>query len=147
MRIRDPDGKKSDPGWKNIGSGINTPDPQHCPKLSVYYSVCVCLGYLMDSKTWAGMLGVVGLCTLCIGTMTTYHETLFNSLCFVCRQRTWPRPLRSSPGYPATPTSSTRYRFLLTQQKLIRPVAGVLDEPYSQLTPLSRVAVQARQFT
>ncbi len=25
-----------------------------------------------------------------------------------------------------------------------RPVAGVLDEPYSQLTPLSGVAVQAR---
>jgi hypothetical protein len=25
------------------------------------------------------------------------------------------------------------------------PVAGVLDEPYSQLTPLSGVAVQARQ--
>ncbi len=27
------------------------------------------------------------------------------------------------------------------------PVAGVLDEPYSQLTPLSGVAVQARQST
>jgi hypothetical protein len=27
------------------------------------------------------------------------------------------------------------------------PVAGVLDEPYSQLTPLSRVAVQSRQST
>ncbi len=26
-------------------------------------------------------------------------------------------------------------------------VAGVLDEPFRQLTPLSRVAVQARQFT
>ncbi len=25
------------------------------------------------------------------------------------------------------------------------PVAGVLDEPYSQLTPLNRVSVQARQ--
>jgi hypothetical protein len=28
---------------------------------------------------------------------------------------------------------------------LMRPVAGVLDKPYSQLIPLSRVAVQARQ--
>jgi hypothetical protein len=28
IRIRD--GKKSDPGWKNVGSGINIPDPQHC---------------------------------------------------------------------------------------------------------------------
>jgi hypothetical protein len=27
------------------------------------------------------------------------------------------------------------------------PVVGVLDEPYSQLTPLSRVAVQASQST
>jgi hypothetical protein len=27
------------------------------------------------------------------------------------------------------------------------PVAGVLDEPYSQLTPLSGVAEQARQST
>jgi hypothetical protein len=26
-------------------------------------------------------------------------------------------------------------------------IAGVLDKPYSQLTPLSRVAVQARQST
>jgi hypothetical protein len=28
MRIRD--GKNSDPGWTNFGSGINIPDPQHC---------------------------------------------------------------------------------------------------------------------
>jgi hypothetical protein len=24
------DGDSSDPGWKNVGSGINIPDPQHC---------------------------------------------------------------------------------------------------------------------
>jgi hypothetical protein len=24
------DGKKSDPGWKKVGSGMNIPDPQHC---------------------------------------------------------------------------------------------------------------------
>jgi hypothetical protein len=32
MRIRDRDGKKSDPGWKKVGSGINIPDPQNCLK-------------------------------------------------------------------------------------------------------------------
>jgi hypothetical protein len=32
MRIGDRDGKNSDPGWKKIGSGINTPDQQHCVK-------------------------------------------------------------------------------------------------------------------
>ncbi len=37
--------------------------------------------------------------------------------------------------YFCTPTLSTK------------PVAGVLDKPYSQLTPLSRVAVQAHQST
>ncbi len=30
---------------------------------------------------------------------------------------------------------------------IVRPVAGVLDEPYSQLIPLSEVAVQTRQST
>ncbi len=32
-------------------------------------------------------------------------------------------------------------------QYIIVPVAGVLDEPYSQLTPHSGVAAQARQST
>ncbi len=31
--------------------------------------------------------------------------------------------------------------------KAVSTVAGVLDEPYSQLTPLNEVAVQARQST
>jgi hypothetical protein len=30
VRIRD--GKKSDPGRKKVGSGINIPDPPHCMK-------------------------------------------------------------------------------------------------------------------
>ncbi len=38
---------------------------------------------------------------------------------------------------------SLRYRSFAR----ILPVAGVLDEPYSQLIPHSRVAVQARQST
>jgi hypothetical protein len=37
--------------------------------------------------------------------------------------------------------------FLLMVEQKANPVAGVLDEPYSQLSQLSGVAVQARQFT
>jgi hypothetical protein len=35
----------------------------------------------------------------------------------------------------------------LWARRAAAPVAGVLDEPYSQLTPFSGVAVQARQST
>ncbi len=36
-------------------------------------------------------------------------------------------------------------RELVQTGKFLAPIAGVLDESYSQLTPLSEVAVQARQ--
>jgi hypothetical protein len=38
-------------------------------------------------------------------------------------------------------------RELVQTGKFFTPVVGVLDEPYSQLTPLSGVATQARQST
>jgi hypothetical protein len=31
-KIRLRDGKNSDPGWKKFGSGMSTPDQQHCVK-------------------------------------------------------------------------------------------------------------------
>jgi hypothetical protein len=40
--------------------------------------------------------------------------------------------------------SSLKFIFVSVSMLRPMPVAGVLDEPYSQLTPLSVVAVQAR---
>jgi len=39
------------------------------------------------------------------------------------------------------------YRYRRSEGGQGTPVAGVLDEPYSQLVPLSGLAVQARQST
>jgi hypothetical protein len=39
------------------------------------------------------------------------------------------------------------YRYMSSEGGKGSPVAGVLDLPYGQLTPLSGVAVQARQST
>jgi hypothetical protein len=39
MRIRDPDGDSSDPGWKKVGSVINIPDPQHWKKQIISVSI------------------------------------------------------------------------------------------------------------
>jgi hypothetical protein len=43
---------------------------------------------------------------------------------------------------PKVVTSSIK----IFKQKTLHPVAGVLDEPFSQLSLLTGVAVQARQY-
>ncbi len=59
----------------------------------------------------------------------------------------WPTPFNGGSDSYTIEVATLVETTATEQKRILTPVARVLDEPYSQISPLSEVSVQARQST